>query len=340
MFEHHHLIHYDFREHTPNNKKQIIEKYYDPVLIQSYEANSQEVTEPMDNADFLISGSTDVLPFYPQTTEDLAKYMYVQSFSYMKSDRSYYTKRYDYNSFLLCFTHAGKGQLQYEGMEYTLSSGDLFIIDCKKKHFYKTIGPSWEHSDLHVSGKFLEILYEEYLSDNDGLCVKENVTNVYLEKLDHLLTAVQMPSKHRALAISNQIENLLVAIIQLNPEKSSFICDETEQRIIYLIQFLQHHYAEDLSLDFLADFSGISKYYLTRIFHEYTGFAPNEYIIQIRMQHASYLLTTTNLPIKSIGAIVGIENEAYFSRLFKKRYGEAPGVYRKKKTPNHRRPHS
>ena len=51
-----------------------------------------------------------------------------------------------------------------------------------------------------------------------------------------------------------------------------------------LIRYIDSHYAEKLSLDFLSRFSGISKYYLSREFHRYTGFSPIEYLIHLRIE--------------------------------------------------------
>lgn len=84
----------------------------------------------------------------------------------------------------------------------------------------------------------------------------------------------------------------------------------------------------DLPLDFLSEFSCISKSHLARLFHTYLHCSPGEYIIQIRMENAKQLLINTALPANKIGAMVGIDNENYFRHLFKSRLGVTPKQYR------------
>ncbi|MBE5897789.1 MAG: helix-turn-helix domain-containing protein [Lachnospiraceae bacterium] len=332
MFEKHHLIHYDLNRITCDNSKQILQPDLQDAtaLLPDYDFDTEQINRVFETADFDLSGFADVLPFYPQTKEEQKKYLYIQSFSYMESKKNYFTKRSDYHSFLLCYTHDGEGELVYQEQLYKLHEGDLFIIDCTKKHSYHTKGIHWAHSDLHISGDYLSVLYEEFLNENHGLCIKENIGQIYLSNLEELLEAARHQGKHRGLLISHQIEKLFISLITAEEIQNPPFAMEMEQIVSYLVQYIQHHYQENLTLDYLADFSGISKYHLSRLFHQYTGFSPNEYIIQTRLDHARFLLINTKLSIKQIGAMVGIENEAYFSRLFKKRHDITPGSYRKK----------
>ncbi len=329
MFERHHLIHYDLSSISDHLANGLIDPELSAAIMPIDDGNfdTDRLSRPMKNADFNLSGFADVLPFFPQPSEDFEHFMYVQSFSYMESNGNYYTNRSNYESYLLCYTHAGYGLLNYGGREYTLSPGDLFIINCLNAHSYRTKDDKWMHSDLHLSGTFLSILYDTFIEDNGGICIKRNIGDAYLNELDKLLEIARTPSKHKGLMISNQIENLIVTLINTNTH-TNMPKNDMNEVIEYLVQYILHHYNDDLDLDFLSRFSGISKYYLSRVFHEYTGFSPNEYIIQTRMEHSRFLLTNTDLPIKRIGQMVGLENEAYFSRLFKSRNGVSPINYR------------
>ena len=59
------------------------------------------------------------------------------------------------------------------------------------------------------------------------------------------------------------------------------------------------------------------------------GLRPIEYINLTRIKEAQIQLVSTNEPIKVIAMEVGIDNLAYFSRLFKKYVGNTPSEYRK-----------
>lgn len=59
-----------------------------------------------------------------------------------------------------------------------------------------------------------------------------------------------------------------------------------------------------------------------------TGISPSEKLMQIRMDKAEILLQNTKRSIGDIGNDVGIPNNSYFIKLFKKTYGVTPHQYR------------
>ena len=93
--------------------------------------------------------------------------------------------------------------------------------------------------------------------------------------------------------------------------------------------YLDQNYREKITLDDLASTFFINKFYLTRIFKEQFGISVNSYLAQIRVTHAKQLLRFSDLTIEQIGRECGIEEPAYFARVFKKVEGIAPGEYRK-----------
>ena len=93
--------------------------------------------------------------------------------------------------------------------------------------------------------------------------------------------------------------------------------------------YLNRNFSKELSLDSLASSFSISKYHLCRSFKKYTGFTLNEYVTQLRIERAKELLRTTALPANQIGGLVGIPDENYFYRLFRRHTGQSPHKYRK-----------
>jgi AraC-like DNA-binding protein len=92
------------------------------------------------------------------------------------------------------------------------------------------------------------------------------------------------------------------------------------------------HMRENLSggvdLQALACELGLSYSSFRRIFREKTGSAPGNYFIDMRIQRACELLEATDLPVQAVSDSLGFESLFYFSRLFKKRTGQAPSAWR------------
>lgn len=88
------------------------------------------------------------------------------------------------------------------------------------------------------------------------------------------------------------------------------------------------HYAENFSLEELAESFGVSKYKLCRDFSSYFEISPLQYLNHQRIEYAKNLLLTTNDRIYEIGNAVGIENTNHFINLFKKYTGTTPNEFR------------
>ena len=58
------------------------------------------------------------------------------------------------------------------------------------------------------------------------------------------------------------------------------------------------HFREPLTLEYLADKTGISKYHFAREFKRYIGTPPNEYLIITRLNHSKVLLKYKNISVE------------------------------------------
>lgn len=277
-------------------------------------------------SDYHIEGKTKYLLSRPISPNQLEQLLYMQSFCFMEMKETYFTKRQNYASLLILFTYEGEGILTYRGKDYPLKAGDIFIIDCRDFHHYRTKDKFWTHSDLHVWGKFAEYFYQELLSRKEPVfhCKQESVFQNQLEKILRLQTSGQ---KNWAILTSHEIENLLFLL-------EGWSAPENEQpaipeNIVLLRTYLEHHFQTSLSLDEMAKFAGMSKYHLCREFKKYIGFSPKEYVLDLRISQARLLLSSSRIPSCHIGAIVGFSNEANFIRQFKQNTKMTPGQYRK-----------
>lgn len=88
--------------------------------------------------------------------------------------------------------------------------------------------------------------------------------------------------------------------------------------------------AEDYSLDQLAALACMSRSTFTKRFADAFDISPMEFVARVRMQRAARLLATTKLPIKVIAASVGYASRSYFSRLFRRHFGEDPTAFRER----------
>ena len=106
--------------------------------------------------------------------------------------------------------------------------------------------------------------------------------------------------------------------------------DEVVGRALALLHDQPGH---DWTLDQLARKANSSRTNLAKRFSELLGQPPMQYLTQWRMQVAANLLTQDNAKLSAIGAEVGYDSEAAFSRAFKKATGLSPGAWRDSHAP-------
>ncbi|MFT8950406.1 MAG: Ada metal-binding domain-containing protein [Liquorilactobacillus hordei] len=91
---------------------------------------------------------------------------------------------------------------------------------------------------------------------------------------------------------------------------------------------LESYYDQNLTLAELSVLAHGSISHLRHVYQSKTGISPSEKLMQIRMDKAEILLQNTKRSIGDIGNDVGIPNNSYFIKLFKKTYGVTPHQYR------------
>ena len=137
-----------------------------------------------------------------------------------------------------------------------------------------------------------------------------------------------------ALDYDGLFRKLCEVILEYSGIEEDRVADDASARyVVYKVQeYLDSHYQEKVLIQDVADKFGFNCSYLCHVFRKRKNVSPNEYIIGKRMDMAKKLLEgQLNLSIKEIAAIVGYEDQYYFSRLFKMYAGVAPTDYRKDK---------
>lgn len=94
-------------------------------------------------------------------------------------------------------------------------------------------------------------------------------------------------------------------------------------------RYLDENYSRPVSLGEVARRLRLSPNYLSTIFHHECGQTFRDYLAGVRVKRAQQLLCETGRPLKAIARAVGLSDEYYFSRVFKRVVGVPPGAFRK-----------
>lgn len=103
-----------------------------------------------------------------------------------------------------------------------------------------------------------------------------------------------------------------------------------ERRLFRVLDHIDRHIAEDLSLDALADVAALSRFHFHRVFRAVTGETAAEAVRRIRLHKAGFALIATTTSVARIAADHGYPNVASFTRAFRDAYGVTPLAFRKR----------
>ena len=102
-----------------------------------------------------------------------------------------------------------------------------------------------------------------------------------------------------------------------------------ERRLRRVLDYVEQHLDEDISLDSLAREACLSEFHFARMFAGAMGMPPYKYVSQRRLERAVSMLAEGELPLSEIAFRSGFSSQASFSRAFRRRMGVAPGEYRR-----------
>ncbi len=99
-------------------------------------------------------------------------------------------------------------------------------------------------------------------------------------------------------------------------------------RIKTVLEYIEGHFGENISLESLAQIAGMNARYFCRVFDSLTHHTPMNYVNLYRIEHAALLLESTEKTITQIALECGFWESSYFTKVFKKVKGCTPKMYR------------
>lgn len=112
---------------------------------------------------------------------------------------------------------------------------------------------------------------------------------------------------------------------------SLWLC--VEQDFVEVIRRrVRDHIQSAVSLDWMANAAGMSKFHFIRQYRRLTGRTPMEDVRALRVEYARDLVLTTSLPLKVIAEKAGLGDQYHMSHVFKRSIGTSPGRLRSRQT--------
>jgi AraC family transcriptional regulator len=115
------------------------------------------------------------------------------------------------------------------------------------------------------------------------------------------------------------------------PQLRSYRGGLPQARLRRVLEYMQAHLDQELSLAALAAEAQMSPYYFSRLFKQSTGLSPHQYFLQQRIAWAMRLLVEPQLSVAAIACRVGFASQAHFTTIFRRWVGTTPRQYRRQR---------
>lgn len=242
----------------------------------------------------------------------------------------------------IVYLTSGEISLLINDDELNLTAGDIIFINRLAAHHFFRISSDAEYillqfkPHLSYNSKKINIKYlQPFYNTNSFIYHVSSAGSDEACELSDCISSIYNYSKDD-FAYELMMQSLLIRLLFLFYKNDIFnsndnaLNDKTKaiKRIAKLQEYIETHYASELSVSFACEFVNLDYHYFSRLFRQETGKTFVEYVTMIRIMQAQRMLTKTNHPVIYIAQSVGIPNITYFNRVFKTHCGMTPRQYR------------
>lgn len=245
---------------------------------------------------------------------------------------------------LICLLR-GKGSIKVEGHHYDLFPGDMVLLNPTELYYFTVCSEEYhERIVLHVSPTFLDrfplqpaSLFAPFSERSKGvgnLVPAETAQTLGASPcLNALFELVRTPEPINDLLAACKVVELLSLFrcLPMPGSSSAPAPGHTDPLVIRVLDYLNLHFREEITLSSVAKEFGITTSHLSHRFKDHTGMSLWNYVV-LRRLHAFNNLIPNRNSIEDACYQVGFQNYSNFFRLYKKHMGLTPAQYKKQLT--------
>ena len=235
--------------------------------------------------------------------------------------------------YVIHYILSGKGTFCAEGKEYKLGKSDLFMIAPGQTTVYSADEENpWSYVWVGFNGLKAESYMNALGFTIDCPVLHYNLTKELKPLFLNMINTPFIPMVQETEQLGyfyHILSRLMENSAHLQKKKIP-----SNQKEIYLrkaLNFIDIHYAENITVTDIADFISVDRTYLFSLFKTLLNMSPQQFLVNYRISKAAVMLEFSDLSVAEIANYVGYTDPLTFSKVFKKSKQLSPLQYRKKK---------
>lgn len=219
--------------------------------------------------------------------------------------------------YLMHYVVSGHGVFETQGKSFRLSPGDMFLIrPGQPSKYIADENQPWHYIWVGFSSDLdLDFLFDRMVISS------ERCENIFLSILE-----AESFKEAAEYFVCGKIYELISYL------KIEELVQETEQTSRYVLMaknYIETKYADDISIQMIADTLNLARSYFSTIFKKCTGKSPQAYLVDYRLEKAAHFMTNYQYTPTEAAKSCGYSDIFNFSRMFKRKYGVSPRQYQK-----------
>lgn len=211
-----------------------------------------------------------------------------------------------------------------------LRAGDAIILYPNEWHNYAPdTETGWSEAWIGFNGSFAEELLNKFFPDKSQpihhVGISDSLCKAYTKAFE--VADDQMPAYQQQLA---GYIALIITSIFARCQQLPYINNPDTDNINFAIKLMRQNLHRELHMEDVATQAGMGYSKFRRKFKDYTGYAPAQYFLRLKMERAKDYLLNTPLSCKEIAYRVGFDSTPHFGKMFRLYQGQTPIEYREK----------
>lgn len=239
-----------------------------------------------------------------------------------------------HNSLELLLVLKGTVSITIDEQSYTLSDEDIILINSNSIHEIYSDGAVLIALQIKMS------MFDKFQTDLGSLLFDCNSsTDKNFERYNTIRFTIASLIRNNAFrsegtdymnySLSYYLVGQLLDNFKIDVSEALIKQQKYMERLKQILGYMNNHYADNFSLNTLADHLGLSAPYLSHFFKSQMGINFSKFYTKVKLEHALSDLITTKDSIETIASRNGFTESHSFVRAFKKEYDMLPSAYRK-----------
>jgi AraC-like DNA-binding protein len=228
------------------------------------------------------------------------------------------------DEFQVVFITRGSGSFESHSQSKTeVVAGDALLLFPNEWHRYRpSLETGWSEYWVGFRGQEAERIMEAFFSPSQAIC-KVSQSDAIIQHFDQILHWLRQPVAAKEQILASHIP-LILAFLKSGalPQENSLSKDS--EIVLQAKATMLANLETQTNLEALAKELGVSYSRFRFAFKKQTGYSPREFENMIKLNRSRDLLLREGMSVTETATALGFSTVYYFSRAFKKQFGQSP----------------